>query len=94
MASVLKGDGAGGGRETLFFAYQRLSRGVRDRRWKLIEWTVRGTRTVQLFDLQNDPDELKDLAGDPAHEGHRRRLEDLLARYKKELGDPTAKDVK
>jgi arylsulfatase A-like enzyme len=97
MAPMLHAGGGGpgaGGRETLFFAYQRLSRGVRDRRWKLIEWTVRGNRTIQLFDLQDDPDELKDLAGDPAHEPHRRRLEDLLARYKKELGDPTVKNVK
>ncbi|MCH8206988.1 MAG: sulfatase-like hydrolase/transferase [Chloroflexi bacterium] len=41
------------------------SRMIRDRRHKLIYYPV-GNRT-QLFDLESDPDELRDLAGDPAH---------------------------
>ena len=81
-------------RETLFFAYQRVCRGVRDARWKLIEWTVAGRRTAQLFDLKNDPDELVDLAGEPRHAEHRARLENLLAQYKKDLNDPILKGGK
>jgi arylsulfatase A-like enzyme len=92
MTPILKHDKPT--RDTLFFAYQRVCRGVRDRRWKLIDWTVKGQRTVQLFDLQNDPDELKDLASDPAHAQHRTRLETLLAQYKNDLGDPILKDAK
>ncbi|MCI0475942.1 MAG: sulfatase-like hydrolase/transferase, partial [Anaerolineales bacterium] len=38
---------------------------IRDARYKLIYYAT-GNR-VQLFDLQNDPDELRDLANDPAH---------------------------
>ncbi len=42
-------------RETLFFAYKDVHRGVRDERYKLIEYSVKGKRTTQLFDLQTDP---------------------------------------
>ena len=92
MTPILKQDKPT--RNTLFFAYQRVCRGVREQRWKLIDWTVNGQRTTQLFDLQNDPDELKDLASDPAHAQHRIRLEALLEQYKKDLGDPMLKDAK
>ena len=36
---------------------------VRDDRYKLIEFCVDGKRTTRLFDLENDPHETKDLAG-------------------------------
>ncbi len=42
-----------------------------DRRWKLI--FAEHFRPM-LFDLENDPDELVDLGGDPAHEAVRRRM--------------------
>ena len=78
-------------RQTLFSAYTKLHRMVRDDRWKLIEWHVKGNQRVQLFDLKTDPDELTDLAEDKAHAQIRQRLEMLMSQYEKELGDPLLK---
>ena len=47
------------------FENDRATRMLRDERYKLIYFPV-GNRT-QLFDLQDDPDEVHDLAGDPAY---------------------------
>ena len=65
-------------------------RGVRDERWKLIEYVVESRRHTQLFDLQADPWELTDLAGDPGHAEHLSRLRGLLAEWRDELGDTQA----
>ena len=55
------------------------TRMVRSLRHKLIYYAA-GNRS-QLFDMQEDPDELHDLADDPAHAGVRRRLTDILVRH-------------
>jgi len=89
FARVFKGGAAP--RKSVFSAYTRLHRMVRDDRWKLIEWNVKGKRTVQLFDLKTDPAELTDLADNPAHAQERKRMESLLMQYKQDLDDPTAK---
>jgi len=60
-------------------------RSVRDGRWKLIRYTH--INRSQLFDLQNDPDELNDLAGKPEHEGKVKELLDLMAKLQKDFGD-------
>jgi arylsulfatase A-like enzyme len=76
-----------GSRGHLLFAYRHLMRGVRDERWKLIEYVVEGRRRTQLFDLQADPWELTNLAGDPAQADHLARLRRLLTQWRDELGD-------
>jgi arylsulfatase A-like enzyme len=60
-------DGSGtAGRETLYFAYTDTQRAVKDQRFKLIETAVGGEHVMtQLFDIQNDPWELENLAGRP-----------------------------
>ncbi len=75
-------------RDTLFFAYRHLHRGVRDRRHKLIECNVEGTRTTQLFDLGADPHETDNLADAPARADDITRLRAQLARWRDELDDP------
>jgi arylsulfatase A-like enzyme len=74
-------------RRYLLFAYRHLMRGVRDERWKLIEYAVEGRRHTQFFDLQADPWELTNLAGDPVYAGHLARLRRLLTQWRDELGD-------
>lgn len=71
----------------MLYAYRHLQRAVREGRYKLIEYAVSGQRTTQLFDLQADPFELHNLAGDPAHGGMLARLRHALARWRDELGD-------
>ncbi len=63
-------------RETLYFAYRGYQRAVQDERYKLIEYVVRGARHTQLFDLQEDPWELHNLASDPTY---RSKVEELRA---------------
>lgn len=74
-------------RGTLFFAYKDAQRGVRDERYKLIEYNIKGKRTTQLFDLQSDPWELNNLADNPTYAAHLKRLRKQLLRWKDELGD-------
>ena len=79
-----------GSRNHLLFAYRHLMRGVRDERWKLIEYVVDDRRYTQLFDLQGDPWELTNLADDPANAEHLARLRGLLVEWRDELGDTQA----
>ncbi|OGV67114.1 MAG: hypothetical protein A3K18_29905 [Lentisphaerae bacterium RIFOXYA12_64_32] len=77
-------------RETLHLAYRHLHRGVRDRRFKLIEYVVDGRRTTQLFDLVADPCELRNLAAAPGYHQDLERLRKELRRWRDELGDDRA----
>ncbi len=72
-------------RDSLFLAYMKVQRAVRADRWKLIVYPHINHR--QLFDLQNDPHEMKNLAGDPAHAREVERLTRLLTRWQQDLGD-------
>jgi arylsulfatase A-like enzyme len=75
-------------REALAFAYRSFLRGLRYRDWKLILTNVRRRRFAQLFDLERDPGEAQNLAGDRKFsgvvEGLTHRMQGLL----KEAGDP------
>ncbi len=75
-------------RDWLFGAYKDCQRMVRDERWKLIEYKANGARNTQLFDLQNDPDEVHNLAADPNHAEPLKRLRALLIKGQREFGDP------
>ncbi|MHC4619213.1 MAG: sulfatase/phosphatase domain-containing protein, partial [Planctomycetota bacterium] len=89
LVPILRGTKTGI-RTTQFFAYKDIQRGVRDRRYKLIEYSVAGQRTTQLFDLQADPHELKNLADDPGYTRRLHRLRKELLRWKAELDDTGA----
>ena len=69
-------------REDLFFAYTDMMRSVKKDPFKLINAIHDGTRFVQLFDLKNDPLELKNLASDDAHADTLKSLEAKLFEYK------------
>jgi len=74
-------------RETLFFAYKDVQRGVRDERYKLMEYFVKDKRTTQLFDLQSDPWEIDNRASNPNYVQNLQRLRKELLRWKEQLGD-------
>jgi arylsulfatase A-like enzyme len=74
-------------RETLYFTYKDVQRGVRDERWKLIEYHVEGKKTRQLFDLESDPSELNNLVDEPACKQHVDRLSDALTKWRDDLDD-------
>lgn len=61
---------------------------VRDERWKPIEYNANGARSTQLFDLQNDPDELHNPVPAPNRLEQLAPLRALLSNAQKQLGDP------
>ncbi len=72
-------------RDTLYTAYKDVQRSIRDDRWKLIRYPH--INRTQLFDLQNDPHELKDLADKPEQADKIKELMALLEKAQKECGD-------
>lgn len=72
-------------REALFTAYAKVQRAVRDDRWKLIAYPK--INKVQLFDLKNDPDELRDLSADPSRADEVAHLTALLREQQAQAGD-------
>ncbi len=74
-------------RETLYYAYTSLHRGIRESQYKLIEYNVSGNRTTQLFDLVNDPWEIENLSTSPEHAETLERLRKELFRWRDETDD-------
>jgi arylsulfatase A-like enzyme len=74
-------------RPDVMAAYQDFQRGIRTDRWKLLLYNVAGEKHTQLFDMANDPLEIRNLAGDPAQTGRVRELKALLGRRLKEAED-------
>lgn len=64
-------------RDSVFLSFKDVQRAVRTERWKLIRYPQ--INHTQLFDLKNDPDELRNLAEDPAHG---ERVENMMSRVK------------
>jgi arylsulfatase A-like enzyme len=74
-------------RDEMLYAYRDIQRAVRTRDYKLIEYDVKGAKTTQLFDMQNDPWELKNLASDPQHAETVKKYAEMLAKLQKEYAD-------
>jgi len=68
----------------------RVQRAVRDARYKLLlNLTLdEGQSPVELFDLETDPGETKNLADDPVHAATRQRLEAALQAWREKRADP------
>jgi N-acetylglucosamine-6-sulfatase len=72
------------------FPYTPNVRGVRTDRWKLIRYPhgdgSADRFTAELYDLEADPYELRNLIDEPAHAEDRRRMEQLFERVSAEAG--------
>ncbi len=73
--------------DLLFFAFRDLQRAVSDGRYKLIEYSVKGNRTTQLFDLSIDPWERDNLADNVNYNGIKERLRASLLKHRKGNND-------
>ncbi|MGI8982885.1 MAG: sulfatase-like hydrolase/transferase [Pirellulaceae bacterium] len=73
-------------RTEVFAAYRDFQRSIRTDRWKLIRYPQ--VDITQLFDLQNDPDELKNLAQQPEQAERVLAMTKQLVGLQRELDDP------
>jgi len=70
-------------RKTLYFAYTDIIRSVKDERYKLVEFR-QDIGITQLFDLINDPYEMKNLHGNEKYSGIIAELREKLGEYRDE----------
>jgi len=89
LGPLMRGEDAEAWRDSVYYEYfekgiHNVSPhfGVRTDRYKLIRWPDHDE--WELFDLQEDPDEVTDLHADPRHVGTRARLEIELLRLREE----------
>jgi len=73
----------------VFAHFRNFQRMIRGQRWKLIYYPH--LDRYQLFDLQSDPAEMRDLAGDPKFRSVRNDLQHKLEKWQREMGDPLLK---
>ena len=69
----------------VYGAYLKLQRAITHDGWKLIAYPKAGV--VRLYHVADDPQEMTDLAADPAHADRKKRLFDRLVKLQNELGD-------
>ncbi len=74
-------------RDSVYTAFSNVMRAVRDDRWKLIRYPH--INKSQLFDLKNDPDEIHNLADDPAQADRVADMLRLLRKWQVDMDDPT-----
>jgi len=78
---------SGGGRDGMLSGFKNFQRAYFDGRWKYIRYQVHGKKTTQLFDLQADPAETKDLSTDAYQSHHIERLAGLMRDAQHAQGD-------
>jgi arylsulfatase A-like enzyme len=74
-------------RDHLIFAYKHFQRGIRKENWKYIEYYVNGKRHKQLFNLEEDPFEIQNLAEYPDNQILINELRENLKYQWTSLGD-------
>lgn len=78
-------EGKDDGLDAVYGAYNELQRAVIDDGWKLILYPK--ARVARLYHLADDPQEMRDLAADPATTGKKRELFARLVELQRELDD-------
>ncbi|MGE3172696.1 MAG: sulfatase [Planctomycetota bacterium] len=97
LVPLLAGEAPGDWRDAIYYHYYESQAthmvpahyGVRTDRYKLIRYYEPQWDEWELFDLQQDPDELRSVADDPAYAEVRRGLEQRLAALRAEYRDDT-----
>jgi arylsulfatase A-like enzyme len=84
QAPVIRGEKASV-RDVIFLAYRDVQRAVRQGPWKLIRYPQ--VDRTQLFNLDRDPDEITDLAGDPKYADKVKEMMTLLQQQQEHYGD-------
>lgn len=74
-------------RDVLYTGYRDGQRAIRDSRWKLYRYPL--VDRTQLFDLEEDPHELNNVADDPRYTVKRAELTEKLKVEMARYGDPT-----
>jgi choline-sulfatase len=70
----------------IYGAYLNRQRAIVHGGYKLIQYPK--IDVVRLYHLAQDPEEMRDLADDPGHQGVRRDLEERLRRLQLTMDDP------
>jgi len=83
LLPLLKGES--GGLDAVYAAYTGTQRAVIHDGWKLILYPM--AETARLFHLDEDPQEINDLAADPAMEGRKKALFAKLRGLQAQYGD-------
>lgn len=65
-------------RESLFFSYKNFQRAARNGDWKIIKYNVGDKITTQLFNLENDPLEINNLADNADYAKELERMTKIL----------------
>jgi len=84
----LMNDLSASGRDIMYFAYTDKHRGVRQGDWKYIEYRPpEAPPRAQLFNVEQDPDELHDYSSDPDQQMRLQELRALLISESQKLED-------
>jgi arylsulfatase A-like enzyme len=90
LAPVIRGE-TQQGRDAIFLAYRDVMRGVRGGDWKLIRYPQ--VNVTQLFNLKDDPDEMRNLAQQPEYKLRVARMMTLLAQLQEQFDDKAPLEV-
>jgi arylsulfatase A-like enzyme len=71
-------------RHDIYYAFQARIRGVADGKYKLIEYRTENLKLTQLFDLENDPYETRNLFDCEGYEHITDRLRERMLDYRDE----------
>jgi arylsulfatase A-like enzyme len=74
-------------RDATFHCYKNFHRAARNDRYKIIKYNVKNKITTQLFDLQDDPYEMKNLAENGSHKEELNTMESLLKKLMVDYND-------
>jgi arylsulfatase A-like enzyme len=94
LGPFLKGQSVPDWRKSWYYEYDDnlvmnvpASRGIRTERYKFIQYYKETPQEFEIYDLQEDPGELRNLADDRAHQTLRLELEKQMAELRRQLGD-------